>query len=376
MRTSQFLIKPVSESCNIDCKYCFYKDIANRRDIRNYGYMSYGTIEAIVKRAYNETEREVSFAFQGGEPLLRGIDFFQYFFELIDKYNTNNIRTNISLQTNGMLVTDEWAKLFKKHNVLVGVSLDGPEAIHDRYRLTYKHKPTHQAVMRGIEHLRKEGVNFNILSVLTKHVARNIRLVYQFFKEQQFDHIQFIEALDRNFSQKGKENYSLSNDDYYYFLSTCFQLWFNDLINGEYVSIRQFDVMVHKLLGNEHLLACFHQGLCTNQQVIEANGDVFPCDFYVTEENRLGNIHDHTLSEMNRTKLLERFIKRSTPIPDDCKSCPYFRMCRNGCYRYRINNKYKYCDALTRFYRKYWYQLLQVAEIVRSNTTATYEQTG
>lgn len=366
MRASQFLIKPVSESCNIDCKYCFYKDIASRRNIRNYGHMSFSTLEAIVRRAYEETEEEVTFAFQGGEPLLWGIDFFYHFFSLVEQYNVQNIPTQYSVQTNGMLIDEEWAKLFKNHNALVGVSLDGPKAIHNRYRLTYRHRPTFDEVMRGIDILNREGVAFNILTVLTKQVARNIRQVYQFFKEQGFTHIQFIEALDRNFMQQGRDSYSLSNEDYYYFLSTCFELWYEDLHKGEYISIRTFDMMVHKLLGHEQILPCFSRGRCTNQQVIEANGDVYPCDFYVTEQYVLGNIHDTTLGEINKKQLLQRFIDRSTPLLEDCKVCPYFHLCRNGCYRYRIDGKYQYCEALKRFFHKYGDQLATVATLVQT----------
>src|SRR5690554_2004082 len=170
MYNTEFLIKPASASCNIDCEYCFYKDISNRRKILNYGNMSIGTLEKIVIRAYQETKNSVIFAFQGGEPLLVGIDFYYKFFEFIRKYNINKIKTNITIQTNGILIDDKWAKLFKDKDVLIGISLDGPKDIHDVYRLDYHKKPTHKKVMQAIQILRKYKVKFNILTVISKYV--------------------------------------------------------------------------------------------------------------------------------------------------------------------------------------------------------------
>ncbi len=367
MLVSEFLIKPASASCNIDCEYCFYKDISNNRDVKDYGNMSLETLEIIVKKAYTETERSVIFGFQGGEPLLVGMDFYLHFFEYIYKYNKKNIPTTVTIQTNGILINDEWAKLFKKYHVLIGISLDGPKDIHNLLRVGFLRKPTHDDVLKGIECLKKYHVEFNVLTVISKYVARNITGIYQYFKEQEFNFLQFIEVLDRKFIQDGMESYSLNNDDYYLFLSTLFELWYDDILKGRYISIRNFDVMIHKLLGNETLVPCFNKGVCQNQNIIEANGDVFSCDFYVTEKYVLGNILDDSLENILKNKRSLEFIKESTTIPDECKRCKYFSLCRNGCKRYRINGKYYYCEAIYKFYDNYINKLLVIKEIVKNN---------
>jgi len=174
MLVLDMLIKPASGLCNIDCEYCFYKDIMKHRKVTNYGHMTRETLENIVKKAYEETDLQVTFSFQGGEPLLVGYKFYLDFFEFIDKYNVNKISTNVSVQTNGLLLTEELTSLFKKYNVLVGISLDGPVQIHDLYRYDYQKHPTYSHVLNAIELLQKYNVEFNILTVLTKNVARNI----------------------------------------------------------------------------------------------------------------------------------------------------------------------------------------------------------
>ncbi|MDF2699473.1 MAG: Anaerobic sulfatase-maturating enzyme, partial [Haloplasmataceae bacterium] len=364
MLYSEFLIKPASEKCNIDCEYCFYKDISARRGTKDYGFMALDTLETIVKRAYSETEKSVIFGFQGGEPLLVGIDYYIAFFEYIDQYNVNKIKTDISIQTNGTLINDEWAILFSKNHILIGISLDGPKEIHNIFRVDYKKNGTQLEVMNGIELLKKHHVEFNILTVISKYVARNIENIYQFFRDNHFDHIQFIEVLDRNFLQTGTERFSLNNKDYNKFLKDLFLLWYNDFNQGRYVSIRLFDVMIHKLLGNESAVPCFNKGGCQNQNIIEANGDVFSCDFYVTEDYLLGNIKREPLESILNNKQTHQFIKESVLIPHECITCKYYSLCRNGCKRYRVNHKYYYCEAIYNFYDTHLPKLLKLAEKV------------
>lgn len=364
MFSCEFLIKPASAKCNIDCAYCFYKDISNRRNTKDYGFMSLETLEKIVKKAYQEIENNVIFAFQGGEPLLAGIEFYNHFFNLLEKYNINNIKTDVSIQTNGLLIDDDFAKLFKKHNVLVGVSLDGPKNIHNLFRKDYQKRPTQEKVLQAIKILQKYEVDFNILTVITKYVARNIKEIYQFFKTEDFKYLQFIEVLDRNFLQTGKERFSLSNQDYYKFLNDLFILWYSDFNNGKYISIRNFDIMIHKILGNEESIPCFSKGVCRNQNIIEANGEVFPCDFYVIDSYSLGNIMNKPIKALYENETLKYFLNESVIFPKECRQCKYFYLCRNGCRRFRVNGKYYYCEATYRFYDKYLPKLKKVASKV------------
>ncbi len=367
MLYSEFLIKPVSAACNLNCEYCYYKDISLRREIKDYGFMSNNTIESIVEKAYFETEKVVTFAFQGGEPLLVGIEFYYQFFEYIKKYNVHQIKTDIIIQTNGTLINNEWAKLFNQHNVLIGVSLDGTEELHNIFRVDYQKNPTYTLVMNAIKILEKYQINFNIITVLNKFVAINIEKIYIFYKNNHFDFIQFIEVLDRNFLQNGQDTFSLNNEDYFKFLKDLFCLWYIDINNGIYISIRTFDVMIHKLLGNDGAIPCFNKGVCQNQNVIEANGDVFSCDFYVTEKYSLGNLVTDSIYSILKSERSIDFIENSLIIPKECRACSYYKLCRNGCRRYRVNGKYYYCEAIYKFYDTYLPKLEQVAKIVKNN---------
>jgi len=156
--------------------------------------------------------------------------------------------------------------------------------------------------------------------------------------------------MDKNLCQSGRERYSLNNKDYYIFLKDLFTLWYHDFMNGKYISIRLFDSIIQNLLGNLQVLPCFYLGRCQNQRVIEANGNIYPCDFYCLDEYYLGNINEVGFKDINEAPLLKDFIQESLELPNECKQCPYLRLCRNGCKRYRINNKYYYCEAITRFY--------------------------
>jgi len=243
------LIKPASSNCNLRCKYCFYHSIADNREIKSYGLMEIDALETVVKKALIYADEMCTFSFQGGEPTLAGIDFFKKFIEFTNKYNTKNVIVNFALQTNGILINEEWAEFLFRNNFLVGISLDGPKDIHNTHRIDVKNSGTFNKVMKAIALFEKFKVQYNILCVVTALSARYANKIYSFFKENRFEYIQFIPCLDALNEKKGLHQYSLKPSDLVKFLKLTFDRWYEDFMKGEYVSIRYFDNLVSIILG-------------------------------------------------------------------------------------------------------------------------------
>lgn len=352
MKFTEILIKPVSSTCNLKCEYCFYLDVSKRRRVASYGLMKIETLEQLVKKAFESTNEAVSFGFQGGEPLLAGIDFYERFIELEEKYNKKNIQVIKSIQTNGLLINEAYMKFFKKHKFLIGVSLDGFRDIHDKYRLDNNLEPTFDKVMEAIKQLKKYNIEFSILTVITKEVARNIKDIYRFYVNNGLNYLQFIPAMDTGCIQTGREIYSLTNNSYYRFLTDLFNLWYRDFVKGRYISVQSLDDIINKIFRNEHRLSCFQRGVCRCQNVVEANGNLYPCDFYCSDQYILGNILDNSIDEIIHSRSAKNFIREGMNLPRECRHCEYYRLCRNGCKRFRVNNKYYYCEAIKKFFAK------------------------
>jgi uncharacterized protein len=208
------LIKPVSSSCNLRCKYCFYHSIAENRTTNNYGIMDGRLLEVIVKKALEYADQTCTFAFQGGEPTLSGLDFYKRLIELERKYNIKKVRINNAIQTNGIAIDEKWAAFLSKHNFLVGISLDGPQNIHDCDRIDAKNGGSFNRVMKAVTLFNKYKIEYNILSVVTGSTARHIGKIYNFFKKNNFKYLQFIPCLDLLNEVRGVNEYSLSPERY------------------------------------------------------------------------------------------------------------------------------------------------------------------
>ena len=285
------MMKPASSNCNLRCKYCFYNDLSSHREMPSRGIMSQDTLRNILKKAFDFAgDDKVMLSFQGGEPLLAGKEFFKTVHALIRELNVRKCPVYIGIQTNGTLIDDEWCGIFKRGGYLVGLSLDGDE-IADSLRIDANGEPTFQRVLAAAKLMQKHGVEFNILTVLTKQVAQRIDRIYAFFKKQGFRHLQFIPMLKPlRLDENGKpicaceystpfpseeENYVMSGEDYAYFLKKCFSLYLKDFVDGKYTSIRQFDNFV-RLAHHEIPEQCGMDGHCCHQFVIEGDGEVYP----------------------------------------------------------------------------------------------------
>lgn len=361
MSAISILIKPSSSNCNLTCEYCFYNDVANNRLEKAMGFMSEETAEELVKRAL-EKDQNVNFIFQGGEPTLVGLPFYQRFVAFVNQYKQKHL-VSYAIQTNGVLLDEAYCTFFKEHNFLVGVSLDGPKAVHDLYRKSSSFHSTYDRVMHGIGLLKKHQVDFNILTVVTQNTVEHVEEIYAFFKGENFSYLQFIPSIT---DFHDKENY-LTSKDYGVFLKKLFELWKKDILAGKLISIRQFDNYVQMILGYPPS-SCDMSGFCTLNPVIEADGSVYPCDFYSIDNWYMGNIHNKSFESLFSSHKANEFLISNGPLNAECKACTYVKLCRGGCKRYKEmgNGKHFYCDAYKYFFDHCLEGLLEVVDYFRS----------
>lgn len=368
-RSVSLLIKPASSNCSLRCKYCFYHSLSENRTTKSYGIMSLDTLESVVKKAFEFADGVCTFAFQGGEPTLAGLHYYRKFIEYVKLYNTKNVTVNFALQTNGMLINEEWAKFLSDNKFLVGISLDGPKDIHNSHRVDEKNNGTFNKVIKGIELFNKFKIEYNVLCVVTAKSARYVSRIYNFFKENNFRYIQFISCLDPLNEIRGRHPYSLKPLDFQKFLKVTFDLWYEDFIKGDYVSIRYFDNLVCMLLG-QRPESCTMNGRCQCNCVIEADGGIYPCDFYAIDKWHLGNINDNELSDILSHEAADDFTKCSSVIAPECKECKWYGLCRGGCRRERDNfieeelGLNYYCLAYKGFFDYAYERLVNVARII------------
>lgn len=349
------------------CKYCFYRDEAQNRSESFMGFMTAETAEMTVIRALEFAEGSCSFMFQGGEPTLSGLDFFKSFIELEKKHNKKNIRIFNSIQTNGFAVTEEWARFLCENHFLVGLSLDGTAELHNFNRVDSSGSGTFNRVMKTAALFDRFGVEYNILTVLTGKNARSIEKIYNFCKKNNFNYLQFIPCLDV-LDADGKSAYSLTNEEYKSFLVTLFGLWFNDLKNGKYISIRNIDNIMQIMLGGKPEI-CSLRGCCSVQFAVEGDGSVYPCDFYVLDEYKIGDVYKDSFADMVSSDNCRSFLENSFAVPQKCKACECFAICRNGCRRERLpapggESINRFCEATKGFYSECRTSLFEAARIL------------
>ena len=341
------LIKPASSLCNMRCKYCFYKDVSAHRETPSYGVMTEDVLEAVVRRAFEYADGFTGFAFQGGEPTLAGLDFYKQLISFQSKYNKNNIKVINSIQTNGYLTDEEWAEFFAEHDFLVGLSLDGIRDAHDALRVDAEGRGTYDTVIKAAETLKKHGVRFNILCVVSELAARHPKKVYNSLKK--YKYLQFIPCLDPFDGQRSR--FSLTEERYAEFLKQTFDLYYDDIIHGCDISVRNFDNYIGTLSGQSPE-SCDMNGRCTCYCAVEADGSVYPCDFYVLDEWKIGNVSDDGFDKMINSDTAKRFVSGSYEVHNDCKACRYYKLCRGGCRRDRepLPSLNRHCKAYKEFF--------------------------
>ena len=331
------LIKPASSQCNLRCRYCFYADVAANRTLKNYGVMLQDTAQKLIRAALEEAGRggAVSFAFQGGEPTLAGIGFYRAFVEYARGLSGGSASVSYSIQTNGMMIDDEWAAFFYEHRFLVGLSVDGGLDTHDKNRVDAAGRGTWKRAVKAFRCLQAHGVETNLLCVVSRAVARSPLGVYNALKKLGARYLQFIPCLDPLEAERGSLPYSLLPKDYAAFLCALFDAWYADWKAGRYVSIRLFDDYVHLMMGLP-AGTCATNGRCGPCFVCEGDGGLYPCDFYVLDEWLLGHVDEgEPLARIASCERERTFLEQSAQKPAACADCRWQRLCNGGCKRDR-----------------------------------------
>lgn len=368
------LLKPASGLCNLNCTYCFYHDEMQNRDQASFGLMSEETLKNVIRKTILRADCAISFAWQGGEPTLRGLDFFRRAVALQKQYNQKHLRVSNAFQTNGYLLDEDWCRFFAENRFLVGVSVDGTALLHDRYRRLPGGEPTYARVTENIRLLDQYHVDYNILTVVTRDVAENIEEIYAHYKAQGWMYQQYIQCLDPIGCSPGRQPWSLTPELYGDFLIRLFRLWYADLKKGQQPFIRQFENYIGILIGFQPE-ACDQRGICSIQNVVEADGSVYPCDFYMLDAHRLGNFNENRLDEIDEKRRQIGFLERSVQAQQSCQGCAYFALCRGGCQRHRsyetpgAQARNYFCESYKTFFAVCEEDLRTIADDIRKQRT-------
>lgn len=361
-RRFHVMAKPTGSRCNIDCSYCFYLHKSQLLKQEQNRGMSDETLERFIRQYIEGQDGEqVVFSWQGGEPTLMGLDFFHKVVHYQNKYQKPGQRIENDLQTNGILINSQWAAFLKQHRFLVGLSIDGPRELHDRYRLTRSGGPTFDRVMAGVDALKKHQVPFNALVTVNRTNARFPLEVYRFLTQElgatyiqfnpcvepvTFDHTapQFWrdDSIPVTGSRRARPgdldsivtDWSVDPEDWGKFLIATFEEWVNHDLGR--VQVNLFETAVAQTLGMPSQI-CTSAEFCGKGLAIEQNGDIFSCDHYVYPEYQLGNIHDNSLARMAISERQQAFGfgKRDT-LPQYCQQCPHLKLCWGECPKNRL----------------------------------------
>ena len=365
------LIKPASGNCNMRCTYCFYADEQEHRSVSSHGIMSKNTMHRIVDKAMEYGDGVCTLAFQGGEPTLAALDFYEDLAEYAAHVpNPKKIRFQYAIQTNGYNIDEQWTRFWAKNRYLVGISLDGPKEIHDRYRKDASGQGTYNKIMASIRLLEKYRVDYNVLTVVTAATARSGQKIYNFYKKNKIHYQQYIECLDPLREMPGGQEYSLTPKRYETFLKSLFDAWYLDVKADKSVYNRYFDNLL-MIMDRQVPESCNMRGVCGKQWVIEADGSVYPCDFYALDQWLLGNINEDSFETMDLKREELGFIRWSMKTHEDCKNCTWYPLCRGGCRRNRepvtkdSTGKNYFCDAYKGFFEYAYPRLEEVYRNIR-----------
>lgn len=334
------MTKPRGAICNLDCQYCYFLRKENLYPDSHFR-MTDEVLEEYT-RQYIESQKseEVTFAWQGGEPTLMGLDFFRRAVELQQHYRRRGMRIQNALQTNGTLLDDEWGKFFHDNDFLIGISIDGPREMHDAYRHDKGGKPTFDKVMRGLDYLKKHRVDFNILTCVNAVNCHHPVEVYRFLRDEaETNFIQFIPIVERDNETGYQEGTavterSVTGAEYGQFLIGVFDEWVQHDVGRVFVQI--FDVALAAWSGNRPGLCVFEE-TCGTAMAMEHNGDLYSCDHFVEPDYLLGNITTTSMIELAGSPQQRQFgDDKRDKLPRYCRECPVRFVCNGGCPKNRI----------------------------------------
>ncbi|GIW77395.1 MAG: anaerobic sulfatase maturase [Phycisphaerae bacterium] len=390
------MTKPIGPICNLDCKYCFYLEKENLYPDNRKWSMPDDVLETYIRQyIQSQPQSEISFAWQGGEPTLLGVRFFQKVVDLQQKHANGKQITN-AFQTNGVLLTDEWCRFFRQHRFLIGLSIDGPAELHDAYRVDTQQNPTFSRVMKGLELLKKHGCEFNTLTVVHRTNSQKPIEVYRFLKEIGSKFIQFIPLVERwapvrlkvrgiDFAEPPHPSekddplsvteWSVRSRDYGEFLCKIFDEWVRRDVGKIFVQL--FDVALGNWIGAGSSLCVFAEK-CGRAMAMEHNGDLYACDHYVYPKYHLGNIMNTSLGAMVESPMMHEFGEnKSATLPRYCQECEVRFACHGECPKHRFcttpdgEQGLNYlCPAYKRFFNHIDLPMRIMADLIRSGRPA------
>lgn len=328
------MTKPSGAICNLDCTYCFYLEKEQLYPHVRKFEMSDETLEAYVRQYLQQPSPVVDFAWQGGEPTLMGVDFFRKAVALQQQYCPEGKQVRNMLQTNGTLLNDAWCAFLKEHDFLIGLSIDGPREVHDRYRVDKGGKATFDKVLRGLHCLQKHEVEYNLLCCVHQGNVHDAHAIYDFFQSLGASYWQFIPIVERMHGTHGVTPHSVTAEQYGDFLVTLFNRWVRNDVGR--ISIQIIDVALRVHVGLNPGL-CIFEETCGSAMALEHNGDLYSCDHFVDPAYLLGNIHDDLLEELVVLPQQQAFgtDKRET-LPQYCRDCSVRALCNGGCPKNRF----------------------------------------
>ena len=327
------MAKPSSFHCNIQCEYCFYLEKSEQLG-QHVPFMSKDTLKHYVKNyIQSHAGNVVEFAWQGGEPTLLGLDFYKQAIEYQQEFAQGKQITN-AFQTNGIALNQQWAAFFKQHHFLIGLSIDGLSAVHNRYRISGNGNPTFEKVVKALNLLQEYGVEFNTLTVINDQNWQKGRETYLALKQLGSTYMQFIPIVERHTQTQSVTDFSIPSEGYGQFLVDVFHEWYAHDVGKIYVS--QFDNLLGQWLGYPST-TCVHQPTCGQSLVSEANGDVYACDHFVYPEYKVGNLTQQPLAEIVLSNKQQQFgLEKSQKLTALCRHCEFRKFCYGGCPKHRF----------------------------------------
>lgn len=368
------MVKPIGGICNLNCAYCYYLptvDMYKAQPGHSGNFrMSLETYELFARQYLDRPIPQISFAWQGGEPTLMGLDWFRQAMDIQKRHTRPDQVVENSLQTNGTLLDDDWCAFFRERGFLIGLSVDGPASYHDKYRRTAAGEPSHEKVLRGLKLLRKHGVEFNSLVVLSQSNVHDPDGVYRFLINTGLRHVQLIPLLEYDKTTFEPIPQAITGEQYGRFLCRIFDLWFEHNIGSIFVQIIEQTLAAH--LGMSPSL-CIHMPTCGRALILEHNGDVYACDHYPFPTDLRGNIHEKSLHEMvNSPEQLEFGRAKRTTLTKLCRECPYLPSCNGGCCKHRITavdgeeqRHNWFCEGYRMFFEHSYDRMAAIASALR-----------
>ncbi|MHC4562724.1 MAG: anaerobic sulfatase maturase [Planctomycetota bacterium] len=367
-RPFNIMAKPVCGTCNLDCAYCYYtskpKDLYE--DVASF-HMSLELLEAYTRQYLRAMPVQCDFNWQGGEPVLAGLDFYRRAVELQQQFKADEQTVSNAFQTNGTLLDDEWGEFLAESGFLVGVSIDGPAQWHDAFRRDHAGEPTFHRAWAGLELLRRHKVEFNILSTLHSANAPHAGDIYRYFTNRGIQYLQFIPIFE---CTPGGEptSFSCTAEQFGRFYLDLFEQWVGRDVGK--VSERLIDNVLHILVYGRASICCYDQR-CANAHVLEFNGDLYACDHFVTQAWKLGNILETPLAELLAGERLEQFARLKTDLPAVCTDCEFMPFCRGGCPKHHVpigadaDRVNYFCEGYKMFFREALPELTRIAGYIK-----------